>query len=146
MPQWALKGRYATDLFTEKSLQIIEEHNPEQPLFLMLSHLAAHTGDNGTELGVPDYNSTEFKYSYIKSDVRKRYADIVNIMDDSVGKIVKKLSEKNMLKNSIVIFLSDNGAPTIGHYGNEGSNWPLKGVTQSKLISFRLDLIVNDFR
>lgn len=40
----------------------------------MLCHLAAHTGDNGTELGVPDYNITQTKYSYIKNDNRKRYA------------------------------------------------------------------------
>jgi arylsulfatase B len=49
-------------------------------------------------------------------------------MDDSVGQIVKKLSEKNMLDNSIVLFFSDNGAQTVGLYQNSGSNWPLRGV------------------
>lgn len=128
VPQFELNGRYATELFTEKSLQIIDNHRPEEPLFLMLSHLATHTGDNGTELGVPDFNVTQSKYSYIADDNRKRYADVLNIMDESVGKVVSKLSEKGMLENSIVIFMSDNGAPTSGLYGNSGSNWPLRGV------------------
>lgn len=50
-------------------------------------------------------------------------------MDESIGRIMEKLSDKNMLENSIIIFLSDNGAPTRGLYGNDGSNWPLRGVS-----------------
>jgi arylsulfatase B len=50
------------------------------------------------------------------------------LLDDSVGKIVKKLGDRNMLENSIILFFSDNGAQTTGVYGNSGSNWPLRGV------------------
>lgn len=58
--------------------------------------------------------------------------DIINIMDDSVGQIVKKLADKNMLHDSIIIFLSDNGAPVAGELMNSGSNWPLRGVCTYK--------------
>ena len=34
-----------------------------------------------------------------------------------------------MLENSIIAFLSDNGAPARGRSPNWGSNWPLKGVS-----------------
>lgn len=52
----------------------------------------------------------------------------MNRLDASVGKIIKALSEKNDLQNSIVMFLSDNGAQTFGEHENFGSNWPLRGV------------------
>ncbi|CAH1131825.1 unnamed protein product [Ceutorhynchus assimilis] len=127
-PKWEYQGRYATDLFTEKSLQVIDNHNASEPLFLYLGHLAGHTGTNGTELGVPNITEAEEKYGYIEKPERRLYADIVNRLDESIGKVVKKLKEKDMLENSIILFLSDNGAQTYGMYQNYGSNYPLKGL------------------
>ena len=50
-------------------------------------------------------------------------------MDDSVGRTIKALEKNNMLRNSIVVFMSDNGAPTVGaEYENTGSNYPFRGV------------------
>lgn len=49
-------------------------------------------------------------------------------LDQSVGAVVKALENKRMLKNSIVIFTSDNGGPAAGFNLNAASNYPLKGV------------------
>lgn len=76
-PQWQYQGEYITHLFTRKSLDIIENHNKSKPLFLMLTHLAAHTGDQGIELGVPDIEKTQKKYHYIDQPERRRTAGIV---------------------------------------------------------------------
>ncbi|XP_057664046.1 arylsulfatase B-like [Diorhabda carinulata] len=127
-PKWELKGQYATDLFTKKSLEIIKNHRVEKPLFLMLAHLAGHTGYDGIELGVPDAVTANRKYHYIKSIERRSYADLVNIMDSSVGEIVGALSEKKMLQNTVILFFSDNGAQTEGLYQNFGSSWPFRGL------------------
>nr|UNO37546.1 sulf3b [Psylliodes attenuatus] len=127
-PQWALKGQYATELFNKKSLEVIEKHDTSNPLFLVVSHLAGHSGENGTELGVPDQSRTDELYSYIASPERRQYADLINLMDQSVGDVVAKLSERGMLENSIILFFSDNGAPTVGKFNNFGSGWPFRGL------------------
>jgi len=53
---------------------------------------------------------------------------MVSKLDESVGHIVHTLMETEMLNNSIIIFISDNGAPSIGDSQNWGSNYPLRGV------------------
>ena len=53
---------------------------------------------------------------------------MVSKLDESVGQIVQTLMETGMLNNSIIIFISDNGAPSVGDYQNWGSNYPLRGV------------------
>lgn len=54
---------------------------------------------------------------------------MVTEVDKSVGKVVQALAEANMLNNSIIIFISDNGASTIDEpFSNYGSNYPLRGV------------------
>ena len=49
-------------------------------------------------------------------------------LDESVGRVTKALQENGMLKNSIILFTTDNGGPAAGFDRNHASNWPLKGV------------------
>jgi arylsulfatase A-like enzyme len=64
----------------------------------------------------------------------KKYVCFVSAMalklDESVGRVVKALQTSGMLENSIIVFVSDNGAPSsdAGPYQNWGSNYPLRGV------------------
>lgn len=54
---------------------------------------------------------------------------MVSKLDESVGRVVAALQERDMLSNSVIVFASDNGAITTGIHHNKGSNWPLKGVS-----------------
>lgn len=36
------RGKYATDLFTNVAVNMIDEHNTSQPMFLIVNHLAPH--------------------------------------------------------------------------------------------------------
>ncbi|KAF2898700.1 hypothetical protein ILUMI_07475 [Ignelater luminosus] len=125
---WQTKGKYATELFTEKAEELILMHNESKPLFLMLTHLAAHTGKGGG-LEVPDILKNDEEFAYIKNRNRRLYAGMVKELDNSVGSIIQTLSKKGILQNAIVVFFSDNGAPSEGAhlYNNYGSNWPLRG-------------------
>lgn len=53
---------------------------------------------------------------------------MISKLDESIGKIVDSLKKNGMLDNSIIMFYSDNGAPTAGLFQNSGSNYPLRGV------------------
>lgn len=68
-PAHGLMGEYATDLFTEEALRIIDHHDPLRPLYLHISHLAAHA-----PLEVPheDFNDKEF--AHIREPNRRKYA------------------------------------------------------------------------
>lgn len=71
---------------------------------------------------------------------------MVSMLDRSVGTVMSALREKQMLDNSIVIFMSDNGAQTQGIHANHGSNYPLKGVSLSDQFTITAELlIVNHF-
>ncbi|KAJ3658164.1 hypothetical protein Zmor_009922 [Zophobas morio] len=121
-----LHGQYSTDVFTEESVKIIKDHNVSTPLFLYLAHAAVHSGNPYNPLPAPD--ETVAQFSYIDNYKRQRFAAMLTKLDDSVGAVVKALSDKNMLQSSIIVFSSDNGGPAAGFNLNAASNYPLKGV------------------
>lgn len=53
---------------------------------------------------------------------------MVDVLDESLGNVLEVLSSTGMLKNSVVVFSSDNGAQPYGSYANRGYNWPLRGA------------------
>ena len=72
------------------------------------------------------------RLSYIEDEKRRRFAGMLTKLDESVGKVVSALTEAEMLRDSIIVFTTDNGGPANGFNLNHASNWPLRGVrTQS---------------
>ncbi|XP_001604760.1 arylsulfatase B [Nasonia vitripennis] len=123
-------GKYSTDLFTDEAVRLIEEHRPEAgPMFLYLAHLAPHSGNDNEPLQAPDEEVA--KFSYVEDPERRIYAAMMSKLDQSVGEVVSALRRKNMLQNSIVVFMADNGAATQGIHYNRGSNYPLRGIKAS---------------
>lgn len=71
---WDTAGKYSTDLFTEEAVRLIDAHNPNDPMFLYLSHLAPHSGNASGLLQAPEEEIA--KFSYIKNPERKIYAGV----------------------------------------------------------------------
>lgn len=67
---------------------------------------------------------------------------MITALDESVGRTVAALKKARMLENSIIVFVSDNGAQTEGLLENMGSNYPLRGV-MNKLLLFVTEFIFN---
>ncbi|XP_033312190.1 arylsulfatase B-like [Bombus bifarius] len=122
-PAYGMNREYATDVFTREAINIIENHELNRPLYLQLSHLAVHAP---LEQPTNVYNDREL--IHIREPNRRKYAKMVSKLDESVGRIFHALGEKGMLKDSLILFLTDNGAASVGRYRNYGSNYPLRGT------------------
>ncbi|GAB0100711.1 hypothetical protein DMENIID0001_167940 [Sergentomyia squamirostris] len=122
-------GNYTTDLFTNESIRIIRQHNTTVPLLLITSFNAPHAASDINTLEAPE--SEIDTLNYIPDREKRTYAAMVTIMDRGIGMIIKELDQKKMLSNSIILFYSDNGAPTRGLYSTRGSNFPLRGQKYS---------------
>ncbi|ETN66473.1 arylsulfatase B [Anopheles darlingi] len=123
------RGTYATDLFTTEATRLIRTHNTTDPLFLVLTHLAPHTGNEDDPMQAPAEEIA--KFAHIKDPKRRTLAAMISRVDVSVGMVYDALRERKMLDNTIILFYADNGAPTVGIHANSGSNYPLRGQKSS---------------
>ncbi len=103
--------RYTTRTYTEKALDFIDR-KAGSPFFLYVAHSMPH---------VPLYASEDFE----GKSPRGLYGDVIEEIDWSVGEILKKLDEKGLDEETIVIFTSDNG-PWLAFGPNGGSAGPLR--------------------
>jgi len=74
--------RYATDVFTEEARKIIETSKRENmKMFLMVSHLAVHSGNSGpNHLEVLNKTYNDEAFGYIENKNRRLYAGENNII------------------------------------------------------------------
>ncbi|XP_032687353.1 arylsulfatase B-like [Odontomachus brunneus] len=126
---WDTRNKYSTDLFTEEAVRLINIHNADDPMFLYLAQIAPHSGNINQLLQAPSEEIE--KFSYITDEKRRIYAAMVSKLDQCVGDVIEVLKKRGMLENSIIVFMSDNGAPTNGFLANQGSNYPLRGIKET---------------
>lgn len=117
---------YATDMFTKEAVEIIETNGQEKPLFLIISHLAPHAGNEDIPLQAKpeDYE----KFPYIENEQRRKLAGMVYSLDESVGEVVEALVRTGLMNDTILVFFSDNGGPAAFLHATTASNFPLRGV------------------
>ncbi|GAU92886.1 hypothetical protein RvY_04907-1 [Ramazzottius varieornatus] len=129
-------GQYATEVYTEKAVDRIDNHNYDKPLFLYLAHFAPHWANKYDSVQAPEKYIKRFPN--IKNEGRRKYAATMAALDDSVGAVVQALQAKNVLDNTIIVFASDNGGAgaeqelLMGKPVTFASNWPLKGAKTSQ--------------
>ncbi len=110
---------YLTDVFTDKTIEFIEE-NKEQPFFIYYSPNAVHG---------PMHAKKEHLEIY-KDSPRPKLAAMTHSLDENVGKLVKALEDEEIIDNTLIFFLSDNGG--VFRNNNCADNFPLKGEKGNK--------------
>lgn len=106
---------YLTDAFTREAVEFIERQQ-DRPFFLYLAYNAVHTPQDPHPKYYP-------QFSGIQDERRRNFAARLTAMDQGVGAVLDKLTRLKLDERTIVVFLSDNGAPpSIG-----SSNAPLRG-------------------
>lgn len=129
---------YVTDLITEHSLDFIEKHQ-DAPFFLYVSHLAIHfpwqtPEDKPHREEGKQYRDVSGPLNRLGQHPPERTGEVVRVMieelDRSVGRIVAKLQELGLDRQTLVFFASDNGGITeySGGYTDISSNAPLRGA------------------
>ena len=95
------KHQDVLDTFVSKSIQYIEKASQQKdPFFLYLALASPHT---------PILPSN----SHVGKTGTNAYGDFVAMTDEKVGQILRFLKEKNLEKNTMIVFTSDNGcSPT----------------------------------
>ncbi|KAL3223820.1 hypothetical protein MRX96_027128 [Rhipicephalus microplus] len=124
-PILSANGSYSTTLYTERAKHLIRNRDKSKPLFLFLSYQAPHGAGDPEPFQAPQENID--KFPYIGEKNRTIYAGMVDALDQSVGEVVKALSDARMLQDTIIIFSSDNGGQPWGFHTTRSINWPLRG-------------------
>ena len=97
---------YEEELFLENTMTILNRHDPREPLFLFHAFHQIHT-----PLQVPA--AWEQSFNFLPNVGQRKYAAMVAYMDNSLGKIVDKLKERDMWSNTLLVVSSDNGGPNL---------------------------------
>lgn len=128
-PRWGsiLRGRqreelkqYLTFALADEACAFVRRDAPG-PFFLYLAFNAPHIPHQAP----PEYLA---KTSHLADPKRRINAAMILALDDAVGRVMAALRESGRLENTLVIFLSDNGAALLkGSAENGGSNAPLRG-------------------
>ena len=107
---------YCTDLFFTASLGWIQSvKDGDAPFFAYITTNAPH----GPFIA-PEKNAKRFTDLGFSSQTAGFYGMIENI-DENVGRLMAKLEDWDLLENTVVIFMSDNGM-TGGGSGNRGKD------------------------
>lgn len=110
---------FLTDAFAREAVSFIDRHQAE-PFFLYLAFNAVHAPMQATDDRLRKFES-------IADPQRRTFAAMLDALDGGVGKTLQKLRELNLDENTLVVFLSDNGGPTLKTTSNNGALSGYKG-------------------
>ena len=125
---------------TNRFLEGQKRKKGRQPFFAYLSFYAVHTPVQTTEaywrhfrdkaVSMPPADREPFRldrhFTVCQVQDNPVFAGLVKQMDDAVGVVLAKLKELHYDRNTIVIFMSDNGGlSSLGFYST--SNYPFRG-------------------
>ena len=156
MPPGGKDGEYLTDRLTDEAIKFIEAHK-DGPFLLYLAHYAVHTPlESKKELtekyqakaaGLPQPKGPRFQPVYGPYNTRQVqdhavYAGMVQSVDESLGRVLSKLEELGLQRDTIVIFMSDNGGlstvprdgPTCNLPLRAGKGWLYEGGVREPMI------------
>ena len=108
--------------------EFLKQRHSNKPFFAYLPFFAPHT-----PIGAPDSLVNKFvdrgfpRSTEPFGDARERptadYLAMIQHLDNSIGKILNKLDNEDLAKNTLVVFMSDNGA-----LNRAWNNLPLRGA------------------
>lgn len=117
---------YTTDAFGREACAFVEAHKGK-PWFLYLAFNAVHTPMHATDERLA-------RFATIDDPQRRTYAAMMSAMDEAIGKVRAAVEKTGQTRDTLVMFVSDNGGPTMqGTTINASRNDPLRGSKRTTL-------------
>ena len=88
---------YSTELIANEAIRIIENKDPNRPLFLYIAFNAPHTPIQAPEKNIELFN-------YIEDPLDRAYAANVNALDTEIGKIIDTIEGQGIVEETIIVF------------------------------------------
>jgi arylsulfatase A-like enzyme len=113
---------YLTDIFTDRAIRYVTQRR-NGPFYLSLHYTAPHWPWQNREGGemVTFTDKTIEPVTMGGGGSLKLYAEMMRILDDGIGRLVKALKVAGLAENTLVIFTSDNGGERFSY------EWPFSG-------------------
>jgi arylsulfatase A-like enzyme len=113
---------YTTEDFAREACDFIDRHH-EHPFFLYVPFNAVHN-----PMEAPEKYTAPF--ASIANEKRRTFAGMLTALDAAVGRILGTLNGHGLTDNTLVIFIADNGGPTVQ---TTSKNDPLRGYKSQLL-------------
>lgn len=119
---------------TEIALKFLEEQrDSEKPFFLVMSYRSPHAHEY-------HLRETELYNDHGWPEIERTHAARITMLDEQVGLLIKRISEMGELKNTLILFTSDNGPH------GENQHDPAFFVSSSGLKGHKRDLYEGGIR
>ncbi len=122
------RDEYMTDIITNESVAFLRREGARaakagrpRPFFLYVSYTAPHSPYQG----VKDRSPRPVPKEQWNTGPRAKYAEMTEHMDTGIGKVLQTLTDQGLADNTLVLFVSDNGA------NRTGRNTPFHGHKSS---------------
>lgn len=112
---------YTTHLVAKDAVQFVKDNAGKKPFFLYVPFNAVHAPHQVPEEYTKPYVGT------LKGE-RLKYAGMLAAMDEAVGQIVESVEKAGARKNTLFVFVSDNGGPQPGVVTDNGKYRAGKGT------------------
>jgi len=112
---------YLTDALATEAIDFMER-NKEEPFFIWMSFNAVHSPMHAKKEDLEKFPDLE--------GTRKELAAMTLAMDRACGRLIDKLKELGLDKNTLIVFTNDNGGPSDI---NASINYPLSGTKSNQL-------------
>jgi arylsulfatase A-like enzyme len=117
---------YLTDAIAREAASFVDRHKA-QPFLLMVLFNAVHTPMQAADGRLK-------RFASIPEEARRTYAAMLAAMDEGIGRVIDALRANRLEENTLIVFLSDNGGPTLpGTTINGARNQPLRGSKRTTL-------------
>jgi len=113
---------HTTEAFTDEAVNFIQAQK-DRPFFLYAAYNAVHAPMQTTDPYLR-------RFAHVQDPTRRAYLAMLAALDDGVGRIVGAVDSAGLARDTLIVFVSDNGGPT---WQTTSSNRPLNGVKSTML-------------